>query len=50
MIRSGPEGSWNLTFRSFGTDDEKALKTKKIESISLGYEEPLTEPEYCTYN
>lgn len=49
VVRSGPEGSWNLTFRTFGTDDEKALKTRKLNSISLGYDQPIFEQEYCTY-
>lgn len=49
VVRSGPEGSWNLMFNSWGDEDQKALKNKKLSSISIGYDMPIGEEKYCTY-
>lgn len=48
IVRSGPEGSWNLTFNTWG-DNDKTIKNKKIDSLSIGNDEPFGEQQYCTY-
>ncbi|WP_227554749.1 MULTISPECIES: hypothetical protein [Acinetobacter] len=49
VVRSGPEGSWNLVFSTWGDDDENTLKNKKLTTISIGDDEPFGEQKYCTY-
>lgn len=48
VVRSGPEGSINLMFSTWGGDlTTKILKSQKVASISLGDDEPLGEQKYC---
>ena len=48
VVISGPEGSYNLIFTTYGGDEETdQLKKQKISSIKLGYKEPFGERESC---
>lgn len=48
VVISGPEGSYNLIFTTYGGDEETdQLKKQKISSINLGYKEPFGERESC---
>lgn len=50
VVRSGPEGSINLTFNTWGGDvNTNQLKNQKVSAISLGYDEPFGEQKYCNY-
>ena len=49
VIRSGPEGSWNLIATHWSDDDEKNIKNKKITSLQLTYDEPFGDEQYCKY-
>lgn len=48
VVRSGPEGSINLIFNTWGGDlTTKQLKNQKVSALSLGDDEPFGEQKYC---
>ena len=48
VVRSGPEGSINLIFNTWGGDiTTKQLKSQKVSALSLGDDEPFGEQKYC---
>ena len=50
VVRSGPEGSINLIFNTWGGDiTTKQLKSQKVSALSLGDDEPFGEQKYCHY-
>lgn len=50
VVRSGPEGSINLIFNTWGGDlTTKQLKNQKVSALSLGDDEPFGEEQYCHY-
>ncbi|QOW47698.1 MULTISPECIES: hypothetical protein [Acinetobacter] len=50
VVRSGPEGSINLIFNTWGGDiTTQQLKNQKVTALSLGGDEPFGEEKYCRY-
>ena len=48
VVRSGPEGSINLIFNTWGGElTTKQLKNQKVSALSLGDGEPFGEQKYC---
>lgn len=48
VVRSGPEGSINLIFNTWGGElTTSQLKSQKVAALSLGDDEPFGEQKYC---
>ncbi|XID74646.1 hypothetical protein ACF3NA_09005 [Alkanindiges sp. WGS2144] len=48
VVRSGPEGSINVIFNVWGGElTTQQLKSQKVSVMSLGYDEPFGEQQYC---